>query len=143
MITRCILLTAFILTFVAAAQSGDSPSEKKQLQGTWKVVSIEGIGMKPFPPETLKDASVVFAGDKVTISIDGDKVEREFKLDPTKKPKAIDIGKGPGIYHLDGDNLKLCWDAMGEKRPEEFSIKGSNRGSSDFRLLVLKREKTK
>ena len=37
------------------------------------------------------------------------------KLDPSKKPKAIDItqlsGKGetiPGIYSIDGDTLKIC-----------------------------------
>ena len=42
-----------------------------------------------------------------------------------------------GIYALDGDDLKVCFGAPGEKRPTEFKTEG---GSSE-QLAVMKRDK--
>ena len=68
------------------------------------------------------------------------------KLDPSKKLAEIDLiptegdfkGKVfPSIYHLDGDNLKICRAQPGQRRPRGFS---SKKGSDDI-LLILKRLK--
>jgi uncharacterized protein (TIGR03067 family) len=51
------------------------------------------------------------------------------KLDPSKSPKTINamIAQGErkgdillGIYELDGDTFKVCFDAQAEKRPVDF-----------------------
>jgi uncharacterized protein (TIGR03067 family) len=70
-----------------------------------------------------------------------------FKIDPGKKPKAIDIvaldgplkGKAvQGIYEVTGDGLKLCFPIReGKSRPKEFeSPEGLGYG-----LFVLVRNK--
>ena len=55
-----------------------------------------------------------------------------FSIDPSKKPKTIDVKfrEGPekgntslGIYELDGDDLKLCLSVTTKERPTEFSAK--------------------
>lgn len=66
------------------------------------------------------------------------------KLDPSKSPKTIDmtLTEGPnkgavmlGIYEIDGDTLKACFDPQGKKRPTEFK---SAPGSAHF-LNIHKR----
>jgi len=68
------------------------------------------------------------------------------KLDPSKSPKTIDmtLTEGPnkgavmlGIYEIDGDTLKACFDPQGKKRPTEFK---SAPGSAHF-LNIHKRIK--
>jgi uncharacterized protein (TIGR03067 family) len=65
-----------------------------------------------------------------------------FKLDPTQKPKTIDLThagekKSRGIYRLEGDRLKICYAVNAKKRPAEFQTKV---GAQQF-LFVLKRVK--
>jgi uncharacterized protein (TIGR03067 family) len=73
-----------------------------------------------------------------------------FKLDPSKRPKALDLtltktenGKNQGsvllaVYELDKDGLKLCMTAQGEKdRPGEFVAK------KDTKHMVLTFKKAK
>jgi uncharacterized protein (TIGR03067 family) len=91
-------------------------SDKELLQGTWKIVSAEIGGKKPDDEEWAKMQSqpFVFKGDKLLAKYDAD-----FKLDPAKNPKHIDIVPldGPegekgktfrGLYRLDGDQLTIC-----------------------------------
>ena len=68
------------------------------------------------------------------------------KLDPSKSPKTIDVmmteglKKGAvmlGIYEIDGDTLRVCFDEEGKKRPTEFK---SPAGSQTF-VNVHKRAK--
>ena len=67
-----------------------------------------------------------------------------FTLAPSKTPKTINFTVAEGtdkgtklaaIYALDGDSLKLCISAPGEKRPTEF------RGGKTAQLLEFKGEK--
>jgi prepilin-type processing-associated H-X9-DG protein len=66
-----------------------------------------------------------------------------YKLDPTKKPAALDltpVGGGlaiPAIYSLDGDYLQVCFDGwQGKQRPRAFSRTKEFGGQT---LLFLKR----
>jgi uncharacterized protein (TIGR03067 family) len=68
-----------------------------------------------------------------------------FKLDPSAKPKAIDItgtegpNKGktiPAIYELTDDTLTVCYNLGGKDRPTEFKTKA---GTQLF-LVTYKRE---
>ena len=141
----CLLLVlAFVLFAAPVVRSDDPPADKEKIQGTWNVVAMEDGGEKA-PPEEFKGHKWVITGTTITLSFD--KAERGYKLDPSKKPKQLELlakdGKSrKGIYLLEGDDLKFCWDASDKAvLPTTFSSKGPP--SADFRLVVLKREKKK
>jgi uncharacterized protein (TIGR03067 family) len=113
----------------AAAPTDD----KEQLQGTWKVVSVD-LGGKG--NEELKLDRLIFDGDKVRVvgPSRGQQEEGTFKLDPARKPKTIDIhalGSKQqsvlGIYELEANSLKLCLARPGEGRPTTFEPKDNAR----------------
>jgi uncharacterized protein (TIGR03067 family) len=65
-----------------------------------------------------------------------------FRLDSTKTPKQIDLSDSArGIYELDGDKLKLCWDQKGKEngRPTKFA---HDKDRATVHYYVLKREKS-
>jgi uncharacterized protein (TIGR03067 family) len=133
-----LVLVSAVTLLMAADDQADK--DKKALQGTWKVASLEKDG-QAVPAEKVKDMKFVFKDDTFTLS-DGQRTENgTFKLDPTKKPKAMDATHGnakesaPFIYEIDGDTLKLCWRKPGGERPKEFTGKGTDG------YMVLKREK--
>ena len=147
-----ISLIALIFAVGFAASGGradDKPDVEKELkkfQGTWTFESSEMGGQK-MPADELKTAVLTFEGAKHTVK-NGDKVIQTGTqtIDPAKSPKTIDvtITEGPskgtvmlGIYELDGDTLKVCFDFGGKTRPTEFK---SPPGSQTF-LNVHKRVK--
>jgi RNA polymerase sigma-70 factor (ECF subfamily) len=109
-----------------------------RLQGTWEVTEVVFDGK---PVDGFQDASAVFDKDKMSLIGQGGKKEYRIKLDPSKKPRAIDLtsldgefeGSNPAIYQLDGDTLKLCMfnEPGNKKRPTEVA---SNEGS---KLLLM------
>jgi uncharacterized protein (TIGR03067 family) len=112
-----------------ADEKADLEKEVKKFQGTWTFESSEAGG-QALPPDSLKGLVLIFEGNKHTVK-KGDEVIQvgTQKLDPTKSPKAIDVTmtEGPnkgavmlGIYEIDGDTLKVCFDPQGKKRPTEF-----------------------
>jgi uncharacterized protein (TIGR03067 family) len=120
--------------------------EVRKFQGAWTIESSE-TGGKKLPAGDLKGLIVTFEGDKHTVK-KGDEVVQvgTQKLDPSQSPKAIDVimTEGPnkgavmlGIYEIDGDTLKVCFDPNGKKRPTEFK---SAPGSENF-VNVHKRVK--
>jgi uncharacterized protein (TIGR03067 family) len=124
----------------------DLEKEVKKFQGTWTFESSETSG-KELPASELKGLILNFEADKHTVK-KGDEVLQAGtqKLDPSKSPKTIDVtvtegeNKGKimlGIYEIDGDTLKVCFDPQGKKRPTEFK---SAPGSDNF-VNVHKRVK--
>jgi uncharacterized protein (TIGR03067 family) len=133
-----------LLTFVPDLTPAEEMQDNERIQGTWTVVSREMDGKKT-PDADLKAMKVTVEDGTLTID-DGKKKEKvPYKLDPSKKPKCIDLantgkeGKEttPGIYELDGDNLKLCWSEKTEDRPAQFTGKSG----SGQTLMVFKRVK--
>lgn len=151
---RSTLVTLFCaFGFVALGWSGaladdktDVEKEVRKFQGTWTIESSEAGGMA-IPPGDLKGLIVIFEGDKHTVKNGADVVQiGTQKLNPSKSPKTIDVTMtdGPnkgvvmlGIYEIDGDTLKVCFDPQGKKRPTEFR---SPAGSANF-VNVHKRVK--
>jgi uncharacterized protein (TIGR03067 family) len=129
---------------VAADDKKDAKSDKDQIQGRWQVESAVRGGQEI---DGVQGFGVFyeFAGDKFILELGGQKHEGTFKLDPTKKPKTIDItlkmddqeSKRLGIYELDGDTLKICRGEPDETRPTEFK---SKEGTQNV-LAVAKRQK--
>jgi uncharacterized protein (TIGR03067 family) len=129
-----------------ADDKADLKKEVSKFQGTWTFESSEAGGKK-LSADELKGLVLTFEGDKHTVK-KGDEVIQvgTQKLDPSKSPKTIDVtfteglNKGKvmlGIYELDGDSLKVCFDMQGKKRPTEFK---SALGSQSF-VNVHKRAK--
>ena len=125
-------------------QESTAQDAKTELEGTWELIRFERDG-KEIKPQ--KDTKLVITGAMFVVKV-GDKVIAggTIKLDPTKKPKAIDSAytEGPakdksfkGIYHLDGDILSFCRPGSpDQERPTEFKTTPEKRGF----VSVYKRE---
>jgi uncharacterized protein (TIGR03067 family) len=138
----------FTLTLVLSVMqtaNGEDPKDRDAIQGTWLASTAE-LGGKPIPDEVRKTITLVIKDDKYTVTVGKNPDRGTVKLDPSAKPKAMDItgtegpNKGkkiPAIYELDGDTLKICYDLSGKSRPTEFkTVEGTQRF-----LVTYKREK--
>lgn len=120
----------------------DAKSDMKLFEGTWIMVSGEHDG-KVEDADYLKKSHLEVKGDTHTVTLGGKTRKATHKLDPSKKPKTIDISLDDGnkieaIYELSADTFKICLPVKGGKpRPKEFSGK---EGSGQT-LHVWKREK--
>jgi uncharacterized protein (TIGR03067 family) len=149
-------MTKYVLTALAAglllaadAKKDDAKKDQEALQGIWRPVSAEQGGKEQ--GDEAKEHALIFDKDTFTVK-KGDEVmvKGTFKLDPSKKPKLIDMtvtegrrddDKGKelhGIYELDKESLKWCTcEPGGKERPTEFKTKEGTREL----LVTLKKEK--
>ena len=143
---RSLALAAAGALAAADAPKGDpAKDELKKLAGTWQGLSAEGGG-EAAPDKEAKQMRLVFEGEKFTAYF-GPIVlmQGTVKLDPAKKPKAMDLvstaGRltgqtAPCIYELDGDGLKVCLGEPDGKRPKDFKT-----AKTDHHLILYKRQK--
>jgi uncharacterized protein (TIGR03067 family) len=141
-----LLAAGAVLALAADEKKDDAKDELKKFDGTWVLVSSEKDGEKA-PEEALKKVmpKAVSKDGTVTFFSDGkEQGQATFTVDPTKKPKTMDatMTTGPdkgkkslGIYEMEGDTLKICYNE--KERPKEFSAK---KGSGNT-LDTYKREK--
>ncbi len=126
---RMLLLVVSVALLLAAEPKDEAKKELEKLQGEWVMASLEVDG-KAVPQEKLRDTTLTIKGDKYIVSVKDTKHEVTITLDPSQKPKAIDMafpdgGNAPkigkGIYKIDGDTLMLCRAQMPDQtRPTEF-----------------------
>jgi RNA polymerase sigma factor (sigma-70 family) len=124
----------------AVTEAGAKPDAAKtdldRLQGIWSVVSIEYGGK----PDKLEKAVFMVDGKRACWQTSDGDIQGGLYLEPTSKPKAYDLAMSTstteGIYSLEGDTLRLCYEQGNEpKRPGGFiTAKGSQQV-----LFVLKR----
>lgn len=131
---RHLLLGLAVVVACAAAPSrgaDDAKEELKRLQGEWPVTAKEALGHNILDPRG--EPKVVFDGDKLSFNMKGSDARYAVKLDPSASPKAADFTqlegphKGkvtPGVYHLDGDELWICFGEAGGTRPDGFATRG-------------------
>jgi RNA polymerase sigma factor (sigma-70 family) len=134
-LTFAILSGAMVTAYLVAVRPGavqakDDKSDKDKLQGTWEFVSgqLHGKKVEGDEADEIKKHKFVFKGDKLTA-----KAEATYTIDPSKKPKEIDlkIEEGPeaergtwkGIYDLKGDELTLYIALPNQDRPTKFETK--------------------
>lgn len=142
------LLVCWCLPGGVASQGEDAKKDQEALQGKWELVKVVADG-RDIPEDKHRGVTIEFKADKMTMSDPNstEKMEAAFKLNTGKKPKHFDAtpssgpfqGKtAPGIYEINGTELKLCLpNDDTTSRPTEFnSTPGSKRA-----LLVLKRAK--
>jgi uncharacterized protein (TIGR03067 family) len=142
-----LVVTASLLIAADDAKQDEVKKDMEKFQGTWKAVSIEHDGAPVSSEEELASIQLVVSGDKRTLKVaDEIRSQSTYKLDPTKKPKAIDITVSEGllqgrtlvgIYEVDGDTHKICLAVDGQERPKELASKAG----SGHLLQVFRREK--
>jgi uncharacterized protein (TIGR03067 family) len=144
------LAFAFCLTSHAGEitqnRSDSAQEDLQKLAGTWKMESLEIEG-KQIERDRFSATKLTVRGDKYIVKTAKSEYQVTLRLDPSGKPKEIDMdfanGKEPskvskGIYDLDGDQFRLCRaQAAGAARPTEFATKPD----SGLFLVVWKREK--
>jgi uncharacterized protein (TIGR03067 family) len=139
-------LVAALTISTAGAQDDAAKKELKKLEGTWATVSIEAAGQKVTDADKIKTRKLTTKGEKYTLKVGDETVQGTIEINPTKKPKTMDVkpdsgsNKGKtllGIYELEGDNLRICLAPPGKDRPTEFA---SEAGTA-HQLVVYKREK--
>lgn len=126
------LLTLVLCVAFVAAQDDkkdDAKKEMDKLQGTWKTDSIASMGMTVTSAQ-FGESTLVVKDDKYVFTLSGEKEEGTLKIDPSKKPKTMDVvitggqekGKTQlGVYELEGDTLKVTVNMPGETdRPKEM-----------------------
>jgi uncharacterized protein (TIGR03067 family) len=144
MLRRLLGGVGLVLLVAAAEPADDVKAELEKFQGEWVMASGTRDG-KDLPAAEAAKMTRVIKGDQFVLMSDGKEVAKgSFKVDPTKKPKTIDVrraeeGAKPvlGIYELDGGTQKVCIGAPGKDRPTAFE---SKEGSGNL-LSVWKRKK--
>jgi uncharacterized protein (TIGR03067 family) len=147
---RKTLVVLAIALLLAADNSTDEATQKerKKLEGVWQAEKSVQDGQEQ---ANAAEHVLTFEGNTFTITRKGMAfVKGTFKVDPTKKPKEIDMevkespggrddGKtAKGIYAVDGDQLRWCTVHPGKgERPTEFA---STPGSQRL-FITFKREK--
>jgi uncharacterized protein (TIGR03067 family) len=140
---------AGLVVLISAVSAQEQTDDFKKLQGTWALVSVEPVAKK-LSQEDLDRIKFIFKDTSLTITglipKDSDpkkyKGVESFKIDPSKKPKEIDLKLTDGdvrlgLYELDGDNLKICF-GIERMRPTKVAVDPSRK---DVQLWVLKRQK--
>jgi uncharacterized protein (TIGR03067 family) len=119
--------------------------DMKMLAGHWRLVSFM-TGGKEVAAEKIETITLTIEGDRYLVDFGKQKMTLTFKIDPAKKPKAIDLINTKddkktiteGIYEISGDTLKVCRGTeAGQKRPTEFTAKEG----TGLVIAVYQREK--
>lgn len=144
---RCLGLVLGLVLLTTATRADDPPSardELQALQGTWQVEGWEEGG-KAVAAADLKTRGVFFGGNVFVFRRDG-KLHQAgaVQLDPSKTPRTVNLsvkdgvgrdGVMLGVYARTGDTLKLCFDPLGQTRPDGFKPDAK----SGFALVTLKK----
>jgi RNA polymerase sigma factor (sigma-70 family) len=120
------------------AKHDAAKTDLDRLQGIWSVVSIESGGK----PSKLDKAVFMVDGKRACWQTSEYEIQGGLYLEPTSKPKSYDLATTTrtieGIYSVEDDTLRLCYDAgtgIGSKRPSRFLTDGESRHV----LVLLKR----
>ena len=144
---RRVLLLAAALVMVPAPPEDAVKREWAKFAGTWRRVAHETEGRKT-PADTARRFRLTLTADGTYAMRVDDLVvvEGTAGIDPTRKPKTVDMtpttgrSKGQkllGIYELEGDEYRICYAPSGKERPQKFAAEAG----SGHVLVVYKREK--
>jgi len=141
--TRCAAAFALLAVSLAGLARADEKG-LKELEGTYKVISIEREG-KFAEKAVTETMTVQIKGDEFVVSFSADeKKVAKIKVTPDPKLSNIDLtpqegpekGKTfPGIYKLEKGELTLVYSEKGD-RPKEFK---SDNGAILLRLKKVEK----
>ena len=135
-----LLVLAFCSVVLAGPQDDPAKKDLEKMQGKWKI-EAEVIEGQKTPAKLLAKTSITIKGDNLIWEPKEDNGTIKIKLDPSKKPPAIDLIDGKnialGIYQLEGDTLRVCWEDFKSNRPRPKAFEATE----ENRYLILKRDK--
>jgi uncharacterized protein (TIGR03067 family) len=143
------LVVAVAVCLLAAEDSRDKAIKRdlERLQGTYKMAALEVDG-KLVPEDKLKSSTLTIKGERYIIKVNDQTFETQMILDPTQKPKTIDMKfldgankdkAALGIYKIDGDKFIMCRALNpGQNRPQDF---GTWPNTNTFLVTWKKQEK--
>jgi uncharacterized protein (TIGR03067 family) len=138
-----LIIVALFLPLASQSGFAAAPNTLSDLQGTWKVASLEVDGKSVDlggnePRWVIKDDKISYAGKPLAV----------IHTDASTTPKTIDLAflkpkrVYEGIYQVDGHRLKLCVNSQADgvkQRPVKFAT----RDQPALRLLVFERVNNK
>lgn len=144
------MLTAIAtIAFADDAKDAAIKKDRKQIEGTWRVVALEVNGDKAMEDDAKKLSVVNGSVGTWTLLSEGIGISKGTStIDPTKTPKTLDFtvtegaGKGNrylGIYELGEKSRKMCFAPPGKERPTKFATSPGD----EHILASFEREKAK
>jgi uncharacterized protein (TIGR03067 family) len=99
------------------SQKDPVAAEKEKLKGVWLGVTLSSEGVD----SSAEGLKWVFSDTSLhVLDSNGTDNVSSYAIDPTKKPKELDIiapvGSAPAIYELEGDTLRVCVSLATEKK---------------------------
>ncbi len=106
-----------------------SGGELNRVEGSWQVASVEAEGER-LSAQAVTNIYMIITDHKYEVMNLGVETGGTFEVDNTKTPSQIEIhcttgadsgSSWPGIYEVNGDELRVCYARRGKKRPTAFS----------------------
>ena len=128
-----LILSACLLAGCGVSHAATDADDSRAWQGTWKMVSCTHNG----EPQS-GDVQWIVKNDRYTIRLSGKTGTDPHVMTLDAKQKHIDVfhhdtpkgtwgGSFKGIYEIQGNTLKVCYDLKGQRYPKSFE---AGRGSS-------------
>jgi uncharacterized protein (TIGR03067 family) len=134
----------FVFLLVGTLITPVLADDSKDLQGTWRVISLEANGENK-PAEEFKGWKFVFEDDQGwLVKPEETSPKFKFKLDVARSPKTIDLtvqsgsDKGKvamGIYGLKDGQLRLCINIFGDPSYRPMDFKTQDKDGAGFAVL--------
>jgi uncharacterized protein (TIGR03067 family) len=131
---RMLLLTVAVATAWFWPTRPEAPvKDLAALQGTWTLAAMEVDGQE-VPAAKLQGTTLTIRDNQYSLQTGKQLHQVEITLRPGKSPKEIDMKfldgankdrVGLGIYHIEGDTMKICrgLDPQ-QERPQQFKTSG-------------------
>lgn len=129
------LLIGVVIPLLAATSPREDVPTKdiQRIQGTWVIRSVEVNGTK-IGGNNLQNApgELTLNGNHYTLRFGEITNTGTFQLDSERTPRAVNVIPGdgpnkgrtfPGIYTIDGDSMRTCFNVGGGSRPTEFTTR--------------------
>ena len=127
------ILLVLVLSTSLLTAGGDTKTDLKAMEGTWKATLVEANGKPAGDEEKSAPFKLVVKEGKFTVYF-GDKLltNGTIKLDQAKTPKEIDAeqGDGPykgkvqkGLYEIKPTEMRVIFAEPGKERPTSFKTR--------------------
>jgi uncharacterized protein (TIGR03067 family) len=144
MVRPLIITILALLSSLPPCLAAPPVDDLQRMEGSWTVKYAEK-GNKPVPTQEAKAMNLRITGPVFSIIVDGKVVNSAtLSVDATKEPKQFKMNSPDGkqsvlgIYKIEPEEIRLCWDNTPGKRPATFSGINDSGSLVYFRLVKAK-----